>query len=72
MKNAMKSVFTALVLFAFLASSASAAKNVIVMVPEGCSASIQTLARWVKGAPLNVDNLTSGSVKTYNVPMVRT
>jgi alkaline phosphatase len=40
-------------------------KNVIVMVPDGCSASIQTLARWVKGAPLNLDGLNTGSVKTY-------
>jgi alkaline phosphatase len=40
-------------------------KNVIMMIPDGCSASIQTLSRLVKGAPLNVDKLTTGAVQTY-------
>lgn len=40
-------------------------KNIIVMVPDGCSQSIQTLARWVKGSDLHVDALSSGMVKTY-------
>ena len=47
-------------------------KNVIVMVPDGCSASIQTLARWHKAAPLNLDRLTSGSVKTHTANSVIT
>ncbi|MBT2971440.1 MAG: alkaline phosphatase [Candidatus Thiodiazotropha sp. (ex Ctena orbiculata)] len=40
-------------------------ENLIVMVPDGCTQSIQTLARWVKGSALNIDGLNSGSVKTY-------
>ncbi len=48
-----------------ISTQALAAKNVIVMVPDGCSSSIQTLSRWVKGAPLNVDGLTSGAVITH-------
>lgn len=47
------------------AAGAQAAKNVIVMVPDGCSASLQTLARWYKGAPLAVDALLTGNVTTY-------
>jgi alkaline phosphatase len=40
-------------------------KNVIVMVPDGCSQSIQTLARWYKGEPLTLDSMTAGTVSTY-------
>lgn len=39
------------------------AKNVIVLVPDGCSQSIVTLARWYKGAPLAIDDLHAGVVK---------
>lgn len=39
-------------------------KNVIIMVPDGCSNSIQTLARWKKGVPLTLDSLLVGAVKT--------
>lgn len=40
-------------------------KNVIVMVPDGCSQSIQTLARWKKGDALTLDSILVGAVKTY-------
>lgn len=38
-------------------------KNVIILVPDGCSQSILTLARWYKGEKLTVDGLHSGVVK---------
>jgi alkaline phosphatase len=41
------------------------ARNVIVMVPDGSSQSIQTLARWYKGGALNLDGLNSGTAITY-------
>jgi alkaline phosphatase len=41
------------------------AKNVIIMVPDGCSNSIQTLARWKKGDALFLDSILVGAVKTY-------
>lgn len=41
------------------------AKNVIIMIPDGCSMSIQTLARLYKGSDLYLDELNSGSVRTY-------
>ncbi len=47
-------------------------KNVIVMVPDGCSISIQTLARLYKGAPLNLDELNSGAVRTHSANSVIT
>ena len=40
-------------------------RNVIVMVPDGSSQSLQTLARWYKGGALNLDGLNSGTVKTF-------
>jgi len=40
-------------------------KNVIMMVPDGCSISLQTLARWRKGDALTLDSLLVGAVKTY-------
>jgi alkaline phosphatase len=48
-----------------LATPGYAAKNVIVLIPDGCSQSVQTLARWYKGQPLAVDGILVGSVKTY-------
>ena len=40
-------------------------KNVIVMVPDGCSMSIETFARLYKGSDINLDALHAGSVRTY-------
>ncbi len=40
-------------------------RNVIVMVPDGCSNSIQTLARWKKGEDIVLDDMLVGAVKTY-------
>jgi alkaline phosphatase len=40
-------------------------KNVIVMVPDGCSQSIQTAARWFKGEPLYLDQIVTGTVATW-------
>jgi len=38
-------------------------KNVIVLVPDGCSQSALTLARWFQGAPLTVDEIHAGVTK---------
>jgi len=40
-------------------------KNVIVLIPDGCSAEQFTLARWFKGEPLALDSICVGAVKTY-------
>ncbi|MGL5052166.1 MAG: alkaline phosphatase [Cetobacterium sp.] len=44
------------------------AKNVIFMIPDGSSSTVSTLARAVynNGESLNIDELASGMVKTYN------
>ncbi|PFD34281.1 alkaline phosphatase [Bacillus cereus] len=41
-------------------------KNVIIMVMDGTSSSVTTLARWYKGAPLALDQIVSGGVRTYS------
>lgn len=41
-------------------------KNVIVLVPDGCGATHVTAARWYKGAPLALDEMVAGGVRTYS------
>jgi alkaline phosphatase len=61
-------VIAAAAVLALLAPAAFAADpvdNVIILIPDGCDTDIQTLARWVKGEPLAIDSLISGSVATW-------
>lgn len=50
--------------------TAAAAKprvnNVIVLVPDGTGAAHTTVARWYKGHSLALDEMVSGSVRTYS------
>lgn len=46
-------------------AAAGQAKNVIVLIADGCSAEQYTFARWFKGRPLSLDDICVGSVKTY-------
>ncbi|HYA02073.1 MAG TPA: alkaline phosphatase [Syntrophobacteria bacterium] len=41
------------------------AKNLIVLIVDGCSSEEYTLARWFKRAPLALDGIRVGAVKTY-------
>jgi alkaline phosphatase len=47
-------------------------KNFIIMVPDGCSMSIETFARLFKGSGLNVDQINVGSVRTYSANSIIT
>ncbi len=47
-------------------------KNVIVLVPDGCSQSLQTLSRWYSGKPLQLDEMIAGTVSTYSTDSVIT
>ena len=40
--------------------------NVIVLIPDGCSQSMVTLARWCRGGPLAVDQIQTGAVRTHS------
>lgn len=44
------------------------AKNVILLIPDGTSSTVSTLARWVynDGASLNLDGMASGLSRTFN------
>ena len=47
------------------ALAAGKAKNVIVLIVDGCSSEQVTFARWFKGKPLALDAIQVGAVKTY-------
>ena len=40
-------------------------KNVIVLIPDGCDETVQTVARWYKGEDLQVDKMVGGGVKVH-------
>lgn len=48
------------------AESTAKAKNVILLIPDGMSVDGTSLARWYKGAPLALDEMASGLVRTYS------
>jgi len=48
------------------ALSSPEVQNVIVLIPDGCSQSMVTLARWVRGGTLAVDQIQAGTVKTHS------
>ena len=41
------------------------ARNVIVLIVDGCGAEAYTLARWFQGGPLAADAIRTGAVKTF-------
>lgn len=47
------------------AEGAERAKNVIVLIADGCSSDQYTFARWFKGAPLSFDPHRTGAVRTF-------
>jgi len=47
------------------AQAAAKAKNVIMLIVDGCSAEQYTFARWFKGAPLSFDPYRVGAIQTY-------
>jgi alkaline phosphatase len=47
------------------AQASPKAKNVIVLIVDGCSAEQYTFARWFKGAPLSFDPYRVGAIQTY-------
>ncbi|MHC1746562.1 MAG: alkaline phosphatase [Negativicutes bacterium] len=46
-------------------SAAEPVKNVIVLMMDGTGSTHTTLARWYKGAPLALDEMVTGGVRTY-------
>ncbi len=58
--------------YKFPVTSEAKIKNVIVLIPDGCSQSVETLARWYSGKPLELDNMVTGTVSTYSTDSVIT
>ncbi len=66
---ALAALFIAISLIAGLpvqsAAQPAEAKNVIVLIADGCGVAHYTLLRWWKGGPLAMDPYLKGAVKTY-------
>jgi len=54
------------------AEAGPTAKNVIVLIVDGCSSEQYTLARWLKGKPLALDPIRVGAVQTHSTDSVIT
>lgn len=76
-KKRLAAVLTAVMALGFSATAGAVplekvetgfAKNVIVLIPDGMSQGGLTLTRWLydDGAPLNIDSLAAGLVRTHN------
>ena len=46
------------------------AKNVIVLMMDGCGSTHTTLTRWYKGAPLALDSMVVGTVKSFSAESI--
>jgi alkaline phosphatase len=69
-RRRLAAVLTCLLLLTFSgalspALAAATAKNVIVLIADGCSSEQHTFARWFKGAPLAYDPYQVGAIKTF-------
>ena len=51
---------------------AAPAKNVILLMTDGTSATHITLTRWYKGAPLVLDSILVGGLRTYSAESIIT
>ena len=49
-----------------------AARNVIMLMADGCANSAWTTVRWVKGGPLAMDDCLTGAVRSYNAESIVT
>jgi alkaline phosphatase len=69
-RRRLAAVLTCLLLITFSgaispAGAAATAKNVIVLIADGCASEQHTFARWFKGAPLAYDPYQVGAIKTF-------
>jgi len=66
-------ILTALIaLSGFAAYAEPPAKNVILFLTDGTGPEAWPLARWIKGAPLEVDSILTGAVRTYGADSIIT
>ena len=79
MQKQQQRSFSWLLLTAFIAclllpvpAWAAPAKNVILLMTDGTSSTHLTLARWYKGAPLALDDILVGGLRTYSAESIIT
>jgi alkaline phosphatase len=74
MKRKLSSIIlTALLVLPGIAAYAEPpAKNVILLLTDGTGPEAWPLARWIKGAPLEVDSILTGAIKTYGADSIVT
>ena len=79
MRKQQQRSFSWLLLTAFIAclllpvpAWAAPAKNVILLMTDGTSSTHLTLARWYKGAPLALDDILVGGLRTYSAESIIT
>jgi alkaline phosphatase len=53
-------------------ASAAEVKNIIILIPDGQSQSIQTLGRWYRGEPLALDEMGAGTMAAWMVNSITT
>ncbi|MCU0560299.1 MAG: alkaline phosphatase [Desulfobacterales bacterium] len=69
-RRSLAALLTCLLLIAFSgatspAEAAAPAKNLIVLIADGCASEQHTFARWFKGAPLAYDPYQVGAIQTF-------
>jgi alkaline phosphatase len=47
-------------------------RNVILLIPDGCSEGVVTLARWYRNGPLALDAMQAGAVRTHSADQLIT
>ena len=45
--------------------AAEKAKNVIILLADGCASPHTTISRWYKGSPLVMEEIVAGALRTY-------
>ena len=63
---------TALLVVGATAYAEPPAKNVILLLTDGTGPEAWPLARWIKGAPLEVDSILTGAIKTFGADSIIT
>lgn len=58
--------------FGYTSAEPGYAKNVIMMIPDGCGPTHITTARWYSGEDLALDRMPSGMVQTYGAESIIT
>ncbi|WP_245867419.1 Alkaline phosphatase 4 [Sporomusa silvacetica DSM 10669] len=68
----MVALFVAAILPFSVSAAQAPVQNVIIVMTDGTSSTHTTIARWYKGAPLSLDEILVGGVRTYGAESIIT